>query len=561
MGEVLATGKRFVCPHCVGDRKKKDAKDLQVFEDGYYCFHCGKGGKIDEKGKLIQGAGNKPPLSDDKIKGGLIKKAIEFFNGRGISEATLQAMKITADATGIKFPYFWDKKLQNIKYRSFDKKFHQEKDRDKIFYNLDSVTKKEVIITEGEIDVLSLIESRYESVISVPDGAPAPNVKNYKSKFDYLDNCVDVFRDIKKIIIAVDNDAPGNVLKQELVRRLDPVRCWVVTWPEGCKDANDVLVKYGKLGLVNAIEGAELVPISGITQATDYKQEIDNDYECGGVLPGINTGVGGLEKLYTVRPGQVTIVTGIPSHGKSSLLAYMLVNLSSLEGWRHAIFSPENNPLSHFIEKIMALRVGKAFDKKYSDRMSREEKDRSLQWVSAHFKHISPTIDEFFTTGDILKRAVICVERYGVRGLVIDPWNEINHERKGGLTETEHISRCLSEIRKFARVYGVHVWVVAHPTKLQKGLDGKVPAPTAYDISGSSNFYNKADNIFCVHRDVFDESRKVKVYVQKIRFRDIGQPGEAELTFDIATGRYKGVTEMEKLSMDEVFFNSEGLEF
>lgn len=529
---------RIVCPHCSQDRKKSDQKDLQIYQDGYYCHHCGATGII-KNGKCVPTSGKKPPLDKKKAEGN-IDKALEFFEKRCISRETLNKFQITFDGKNIKFPYFWGGDLVNIKYRTLDKKFMQEKDRDKVFYNIDSmIGEKEVLITEGEIDVLSLSEATYKSVISVPEGAPAPNVKNYKTKFEYIDNCIDIFKNMERIIIAVDNDAPGITLRQELVRRLGPVRCWTVAWPEGCKDANDVLVNKGAIALVDCIFKAKPVPVEGITELSDYWEDIKADYEKGGVTPGTSTGVKGMDEVYTVREGQVTIVTGIPSHGKSSFLTAMLVNMADRDNWRFAFFSPENMPTEHFIEKILTVYIGKPFNKGYHERMTFEEMKSAAKWYHSKFKHITPPIDKHYTVTDILKRAEVCVVRYGIRGVVIDPWNEINHERSGGLNETEHISRCLSDIRKFARQFGVHVWIVAHPTKIQKDKSGKTPPPTAYDISGSSNFYNKADNIFCVYRrDVFAEKKSVEVIIQKVRFRDVGQPGVVNLVFDPITQRF-----------------------
>jgi twinkle protein len=126
----------------------------------------------------------------------------------------------------------------------------------------------------------------------------------------------------------------------------------------------------------------------------------------------------------------------------------------------------------------------------------------------------------------------------GIKGVIIDPWNELDHSRPSHLLETEYISQALSEIRRFARQHQVHVWLVAHPTKLFKDGNGQYPVPTAYDISGSAHWRNKADNILCIWRDVTAHDHTVQVHVQKIRFREIGQIGKVELTFNSVTGGF-----------------------
>ena len=104
------------------------------------------------------------------------------------------------------------------------------------FYNADCLKKaEEIIIVEGEIDALTFIQAGYENTISVPNGA---------GNIDFLDTCIDLFADIKKIYIATDQDTRGINLKSELIRRLGPERCYVVSFKD-CKDANEYLLKYG----------------------------------------------------------------------------------------------------------------------------------------------------------------------------------------------------------------------------------------------------------------------------------------------------------------------------
>jgi twinkle protein len=88
--------------------------------------------------------------------------------------------------------------------------------------------------------------------------------------------------------------------------------------------------------------------------------------------------------------------------------------------------------------------------------------------------------------------------RYGIRGLVIDPYNELDHQRPVHMTETEYVSQMLTRIKRFAQHNDVHVWFVAHPRQLQ-GWKGE--PPNLYDISGSAHFINKADNGIVIHRN------------------------------------------------------------
>lgn len=483
-----------------------------------------------------------PPKTD------LPQEVIAFFESRGITEEVLRRNKIGAEKTfmpglgkevlAIAFPYFENGQVVNIKYRSLDKSFKQVANAKKVFYGLDDIEGDEVLLVEGEMDRLALEVAGYRNVLSVPDGAPPVDAKSYETKFDFLNESQELISRLKKIILAVDNDGPGKKLEDELIRRLGPERCWRVEWPKGCKDANDVLVKEGGFTLAMCIEQARPVPVAGLFEVRDFEKDIDELYE-NGMEGGVNTGWWSVSQYYTVRPGEWTLVVGIPSHGKSSFVDALTLNLALSHDWRFAFFSPENQPLQRHAAKIAALYIGKPFGSQghFGAQMSAEEKDEAKTWMQSRFFFVLPPEDEL-TVEHILAKAKVAVARYGIRGLVIDPWNEIDHSRAAGQTETEYISSALTKIRRFARIHQVHVWVVAHPTKLQKDDKGNYPVPTPYDTAGSAHFRNKADCCLAVWRDVMDEKKKVQIHIQKVRFREVGKPGIAELEFDHLTGRY-----------------------
>ena len=92
----------------------------------------------------------------------------------------------------------------------------------------------------------------------------------------------------------------------------------------------------------------------------------------------------------------------------------------------------------------------------------------------------------------------VSICRYGIRGLLVDPYNELDHQRPSHMSETEYVSQMLTKIKRFAQHHDVHVWFVAHPRQLR---DWKGQPPTMYDISGSAHFINKADNGLVIHRN------------------------------------------------------------
>jgi twinkle protein len=131
----------------------------------------------------------------------------------------------------------------------------------------------------------------------------------------------------------------------------------------------------------------------------------------------------------------------------------------------------------------------------------------------------------------------------GINGVMFDPWNMIDPTRKPGITETEHIRDSLEEFKAFGREYNVWVCIVAHPNKPLKEPGGKVPVPTAYDISGSAHWYNIVDNIISVWRDPAEMSLPVQIHIQKVRFGEVGTSGsEVALEFNRATGIYTDIS-------------------
>lgn len=259
-----------------------------------------------------------------------------------------------------------------------------------------------------------------------------------------------------------------------------------------------------------------------------------------GLPPGDKTGWPGVDKHYTIAPGQFTVVTGWPGSGKSEWLDALLINLAR-QGWNIVYFSPENTPAELHLAKLMEKLAGLPFGAGPNARIPEDAIDEYVDELEQSFGFIE------FDSGALSPEGVITAAEPwlnsrvdGVkRGLVIDPWNELEHLRPMGLSETEYVSMTLSLVRNWARANSVHVWIVAHPQKMRRDDGGKLPVPKPDMISGSAHWWNKADCAITVYRDLLDlQSRAVDIYVQKIRFKNIGYPGLITLDYDRITGRY-----------------------
>ena len=274
-----------------------------------------------------------------------------------------------------------------------------------------------------------------------------------------------------------------------------------------------------------------------IYTAYDLRYEMDDIYR-NGVPPGLTTGWIDLDRYFTVKTGQFTVVTGIPSHGKSEFIDALMVNMAIKHAWNIAYFSPENHPVQLHLTKLIRKMVGKPYGKPYSGTMSEEEAAKAFAIVDERFKFFaSPKVT--FDLPTILRLADDLVSHEGLEALVIDPWNEIDHSRPANLSETEYISKCLTDIRRFARYSDIHIFIVVHPAKPER-LNRGVP-PTLYDCAGSAHWYNKTDNGITVFRPDVADGSEVEIHITKVRFRDIGKPtGENPviLNYDKRSGRY-----------------------
>lgn len=547
---------RTTCPACSESRRNKKEKCLSVNLETqrWHCFHCGFSGDM----AVINALENQERERERKrympikhVHVDLPQDMIDHMKARGISE---EIMKLNGICLGdvydhetkkkiraIKFPYYKGGHVVNAKHKTLCKKFRQEANAEACLYRFDSILDNDysqMVLCEGEMDALSCQAAGIPNASSVPNGAPAISAKNYEREFDYLESAQEIFERMKKVVLAVDGDAPGKKLEQELARRIGVEKCYRVSWPKGCKDANDVLVKMGPNALMRCIQNAEPYPVSGIFTPSSLTDLVLSLYDCG-EQRGLPTGWPIFDSHYTVKSGQITIVTGIPGHGKSNFVDALAVNLCKSAGWRFAVFSPENWPLQRHMQSLVEKLSEKPFWGQ--GRITRGEVEEWIDGINDRFYFLMPDEDEMSVEA-ILERVRICVFRHGVRGVILDPWNEFDHVQKNGETETQYISRTIGKLRRFARRNDVHIWVIAHPQKLQKDKEsGSYAPPTMYEISGGAHWRNKADMGLCIHRPDMTKDETI-VFVQKVRFRECGKLGGVKFRYSRECGVYRDVS-------------------
>lgn len=463
-----------------------------------------------------------------------------FFEARGIGDRAVSRLGIygmddcwfpNGAEKAIVFPYRHRGEVVNNKYRSLTKVMRQDKNALPTMFNVDHIGEMTIIV-EGEMDVAAIVECGIDHVVSMKDGAPATVSENSGKRFDALTTHADDLGKVKKFILAGDMDVPGLALREELARRLGRHKCDIVTWPDGCKDAGEVLVKIGPEAVLDAISAAVPYPIDGLLRVTATSLLALRARPAPATM---TTGIRSTDAIIKIpTDGRLIVVTGYPSGGKTSWLRWIMVHTAEKHERRWAVFSPEMMPWEQFAASLSEVLVGKPFwPVTGCDHMTLAEIGNAGAWLESRVSMlVCDSEDEAPTLDWIMERARFAVLRDGVTDILIDPWNEMDHTRTNGTTETDHIGRSLQRIKAFCQRHGVNAWIIAHPAKPFGFKAGEAkPAPGPYEIASSAHWANKPDLGITVHGN--------ELHLWKARFRIYGTRGAmAEMEYDPITGRY-----------------------
>lgn len=536
---------KLTCPRCSDQRRHKSdpCLSLKIDEKGatWRCHHCewADGFVLREERRYDPPQPEFKPITAQPQS--LPAEAIRWFvEERMISEETLKLARVgwSAKKNMVVFPYSLPGVGQvGFKLRGIPKSFSQDSGGpEKPYWLIDQCDRGkggDLYIVEGELDALAMLEAGIRNVISVPNGG---GVK----KMPFVELCEEWTDKFERIILALDADEKGQAMQEELARAYGKDRCWQIIWPNGINDANAFLQANGASDLEEWARNPQAYPVEGVFGIGDYRETVLNLF-WNGRPKAHSTGLRSLDQFYTVAPGQLTIVTGVPNHGKSELIDQLAVNLAKSLKWSFGLCSFENPPEEH-VAKLVEKWVQMPFWDGPTMRMTSSNAEKAMDDLSERFFFIRQETDDAPTIDWILERARALVRRRSIRGLIIDPYNEIEHKRPDNMSETEYVSSLLSKVKRFAQNHGVHVWFVAHPAKMRTE-GGKTPVPTLYDISGSAHFVNKADCGLVVHRG--DADGTTEVWIRKIRFKWAGQQGKAVLRYNRATGTYADLRQEE----------------
>lgn len=422
------------------------------------------------------------------------------------------------------------------------------------FWNEDELTREGSpetprIITEGQFDAASFKLAGMTIVGSVPNGA-VDRIGDEKVIDPETDNRFQYLWELKgdrwqakgglatakMIILATDNDKAGRALREELAIRLGRTRCWYVEYPDGCKDANDVLQKYGQDKgcemLADIVADARPIVPSRLVKFSDIPATKRIAVSCGWI---------NLEKhLKIVRP-ELMIITGPPNHGKSQFATALGCNLAFDHGWPGAILQFEDD-VERNREDLARYWLGRCKGTQQQDWTDADRREAS-QWIDAMFRTIPPNEDLEDVTRDVSwldANIEEAVARHGARWVLIDPWNELEHVFSRGQTEAQYLNDAIRRLKRMARRYQILLIIVSHPDK-QGGQIPEIDDWSLYNMAGGATWNNKADHGIIVLRPDKDRPETYVKVAKSKRHAVMGRPGVVQMRFNPVLATYEPV--------------------
>lgn len=576
---------KVMCPACGGGSIREKSLSVKLDDDGRgVAWHCFRGncvgsreipgnGKIGEAGPRDEAprrrerpAPIKPKL-DAPEEQGRPPSMYGWFEKRGISPETVDSFGIYGrlhrfpikdqwvEKPALVFPYRWRGEVVNRKYRSLDKEFMQDGGALRTLFNADAIeAPDEVIFVEGEMDVLACWEAGLRQVVSIPDGSPSKRLEEDDPKrgddkrFDALEECADALKDVKRIVIATDDDTPGGYLAEEFARRLGRLRCWRVTWPEGSKDSNDVLLKHGVDALQKCIAEAQPWPLEGIVNIRPG--QLSHFLRSGMGPRGLESGITAFDEIARLPagPGWLTVVTGLPSHGKTSVVRPWITYLAQKHDLGVVWCSPEDNQAETVALEVARIIAGQPLQEA-GTYIPDSILSKAEEWISKRITFLqSNNPDVEMSLEWVLKRAEEAKRRHPRQLLLLDPFNEFEHQMGRNESETQYIGRWLRRLKAWGRAEGMSVLIVAHPkTQIKDPKTKRYPVVDGYDINGGANWNNKADLGLTVYRA---EEGYVEAHCWKARFKPFGKRnGQARMKLDPRSGRLSSPVVDDQASM------------
>lgn len=429
------------------------------------------------------------------------------------------------------FPYRRNGEAYAAKFRTVEKQWRSSKGITRGLYNADALTRdreQPIVITEGEIDCLTVMQSGFLRAVSLPDGWTEQG-----NKTDALIEALDGLLDAPFVIVAGDNDASGESLPRTVANLLSGQDVRYVQWPDGCKDANDVLMAFGEGEVAACVNAAKRIDPPGgfITALSDLPPLSDRRVLRGGHEL--------IDERLAFELGAMSVGTGTPGAGKSTFTTWVAHHVAAHESIRVGMMSFETHPY-RTRDHLCRLITGRPFDA-----LATHEQVRVLDVLDERFRIVHRTYDDdtSHALGWLKSMVHTLAMRDQCKMIIIDPWNELEHLPEPGESLTNYINFALQQIRQWAEKLETHICVIAHPKKMDLGR-GPRP-PMGYDVADSAAFANKPALGFTVHENKTDTGvRYTQIYTWKVRDTQLYQieKGKSDASFDIDRMDYTKIT-------------------
>lgn len=422
-------------------------------------------------------------------------KVNKYLAKRKISIETLDYAGIKQDRKGnIVFEYYdLGKNLLTVKYRPARKvekgenKLWCQKDADTtpLLYGMHQIDiSKPLVITEGEIDRLAVIESGYKNAVSIPFGSESTTWIEYN--WDWLEQ-------FEKIIIWSDNDEPGRKMLDKVIPRLGLWRCYEAKGKE--KDINLELFKHGKEAVLKVIEEAKEIPVKDVVDLSEIEFYDITKAE------GLYTNIKGLDKfLSKLFFGTVNMVVGINGSGKSTFINQILIAEAIEQGYSTFIFSGEltkpalkswiNFPIAGK-KNIEEINRGKFQPKGY--RVKKEVELKINEW----YRNKVHVYDKEFNiiASELLEKMEELARKYGVKNFILDNLMMINCNEYNKYNPYEAEANFVLKLCEFSRNFNVLINLLVHPSKIDT-----IRRLTKMDVAGMAKLTNLVHYVLAIHR-------------------------------------------------------------
>lgn len=454
--------------------------------------------------------------------------AVEYLKSRGISEEVCRRYEITVKPDNDKILVFPFKdatgELKFIKYRNTD--YHGDGNKEwceancmPILFGMNHCKEGgRLVLTEGQIDSLSVAECGIDNAVSVPIGM---------NGFTWVPHCWNWLQRFSEIVVFGDCENGQISLAAEIKTKF-PKKTRVVRIEDyqGYKDANDILRNVGKQAIISAIEQSEFITSTRLKEMAEV-EAVNIEKQ-----PSISTGIRELDKIMTggFHYGGVVILTGKRGDGKSTM-ASMFVAEALAQGVNSMIYSGElpNVNVKNWIDRQL---IGKAI-------LTNSEIDRCNAWYRGRLfvyddTDLTDEDDETEALIEIMEEAVI---QKNCKLILIDnlmtameesaPTNDALYRKQ---------SEFVGKMAKMARRLNIVILLVAHPRKsFSTYLDND-------DVSGSADITNKASIVMSYSRVIRDkeEPDPTERRLSVMKNRLTGKLGEVLVYFSEDSKRIVG---------------------